>query len=96
MIDADVDTTVIGETGTGVQAILFVADLAIDLAVSGRGHVVFGRIRIGSYEVSLLQEGLLFYRICGISLGGSGSLCLLEYGLLDLLHDRLRDGSALF
>jgi hypothetical protein len=91
LIDADVDTAVIGDTGTGAQAVLFVADLAIDLAVSRRGYVVLGRI--GNYEVSLLQEGLLFRGACGINLGGSGSLCLPKYGLL---HDRLRDGSALF
>jgi hypothetical protein len=91
LIDADVDTAVIGDTGTGAWAVLFVADLAIDLAVSRRGYVVLSFI--GSEEVSLLQEGLLSRGSCGIGLDGSGSLCLLKYGLL---HGRLRDGSALF
>ena len=91
LIDADVDTAVVGDTGTGAQAVLFVADLAIDVAVGRRGHVVLGRT--GSDKVSVLQEGLLSRGSCGIDLGGGGSLCLLEHGLL---HDRLRDGSALF
>ena len=36
LIDADVDTAVVRDTGTGAQAVLFVPDLAIDLAVSRR------------------------------------------------------------
>ncbi len=76
MIDADVDTAVIGDTGTGAQAVLFVADLAIDLAVSKMGHAVLGRI--GSYKISLLQELLLFCRACGNQSGRQRQLVLAE------------------
>ena len=47
----DVDTAVVGETGTGAKVVFFVADLAMDVAVRRSGHVILGRI--GSDEVSL-------------------------------------------
>lgn len=42
VIDADGDTAIVGELGTGARTVPFIVDLAIILAVSRRGHVVFG------------------------------------------------------
>jgi hypothetical protein len=79
MIDADVDTAVVGDTGTGARGVFFVVDLAIGVTVSWRRDVVF---RID--KINVLQKSLLSCGNCEI---GSGGLCLLKNGLL---HHRLR------
>jgi hypothetical protein len=42
VIDADVDTAIVGELGTVTRIIIFIVDLTIIIAVSRRGHIVLG------------------------------------------------------
>ena len=55
LIDADTDTDVIGNMGTGAEASLYVVDLTIDVAISRNRNVVLDRVE----ELSLFQECLL-------------------------------------
>jgi hypothetical protein len=63
-------------TGIGACSILFVACLAIYLALSRKGHVILGQLLIS--DVSLFQEGIECCRSHGIGLHGIASLCLLK------------------
>jgi len=52
LIDADVDTAVVGDAAAGAQAVFFAANLAIGVAVGRRRQVAL--IRIESEEIRLL------------------------------------------
>jgi hypothetical protein len=51
LVDVDVDTTVVGDAGGCLQAVLFV----VDLAISRKGRFAFGRVK--REEVDVIWNG---------------------------------------